>query len=250
MTSNFYVSLHYASVIMGFRHNNIGKTVLSLALVWGLASCGSKRRVVGPPRNVTEISLEELIGTDRNKKINDGVLSGDARAVIAEARTWIGTPYKYGGTTRRGVDCSALIMKSYLAGCNLKLPRTAAAQRQYSSKIKRDELLPGDLVFFTSRRKGNGVAHVGLYIGDNRIIHASSSRGVIISRLSEDYYRRHYHSAGRILKPGKSLSAPVEEVLAITPEILRADSIAEAQSAMLDMMLDHMIDSIYSSDPF
>lgn len=233
---------------MKLQFTNVGRHLLYAFLTGFVVACTSGRKTVSPQRNVKEITLEEFAGG--NRRINEGAPSGDAAAVIAEAHRWLGTPYVYGGTTRRGIDCSALIMNVYRSGCNLKLPRTAAAQRQYSAKIKREELIPGDLVFFTSRRNRNGVAHVGLYIGDNRIIHASSSRGVIISRLSEDYFRRHYHSAGRILKSGSVVVTPVDEVLAITPEILRADSIAEAQAIMLDNMLDQVIDSIYSSDPF
>lgn len=217
------------------------------AFAAGLASCGSSKKVVVPPSGVPEITLDQFTG-----KQDDGCvsLSGDASSVVNQAKKWLGTRYRYGGTSRAGIDCSALIMNVYLDGCNIKLPRTAASQHQYSARVSRKDLRPGDLVFFTSRRKGSGVAHVGLYIGNDRIIHASTSRGVIESRLSEKYYVDHFHSAGRILKSGKYRVEPVDEVQAITPEILRADSIAEVQRVALDLMLDAAIDSIYTSDPF
>ncbi|MDE6801428.1 MAG: C40 family peptidase [Muribaculaceae bacterium] len=223
-----------------------------MIVVGAFSSCGSHKSSVRPPKDAKEISLNDLIGGVKggSHSAQPAVLTGDASAVIDAAKKWIGTKYLYGGTTRSGVDCSALIMNAFREGCNLKLPRTSTAQRQYSANISRSDLMPGDLVFFTSRKKGAGVAHVGLYIGDGKIIHASSSRGVIISRLAETYYAQHYHSAGRVLKHTPFRAEPVAEVLAITPEILRADSIAELQAEALDNLLEMAIDSIYSNDPF
>lgn len=228
------------------------RAVMVLTIVGAFSSCGSHKSTIRPPKNVKEISLYDLIGGAKggSQSAQPPVLTGDAAAVIEAAKRWIGTKYLYGGTTRSGVDCSALIMNSFREGCNLKLPRTSVAQRQYSANIAKKDLQPGDLVFFTSRRKGSGVAHVGLYIGDGKIIHASTSRGVIVSRLSETYYAQHYHSAGRVLRQSQLRAEPVAEVLAITPEILRADSLAELQAESLDRFLDLAIDSIYASDPF
>ncbi|MDE5607674.1 MAG: C40 family peptidase [Muribaculaceae bacterium] len=237
---------------MNTLNKYIYRTSCALIIVGAFSSCGSHKSSVHPPKNAKEISLNDLIGGAKggSNSAQPAVLTGDATAVIEAAKRWIGTKYLYGGTTKSGVDCSALIMNSFREGCNLKLPRTSAAQRQYSANISKKDLLPGDLVFFTSRRKGASVAHVGLYIGDGKIIHASSSRGVIISRLSETYYAQHYHSAGRVLKHTPLRAEPVAEVIAITPEILRADSIAELQAEALDQMLEMAIDSIYASDPF
>lgn len=247
----FSLSLHSATN-MNTLERYIIRGALIAGVVGAMSSCGSHKSTLRPPKNAKEISLNDFTGGKKggSKSAQPEVLSGDASAVVEAARRWIGTRYLYGGTTKSGIDCSALIMNAFREGCNLKLPRTSAAQRQYSAKISRNELLPGDLVFFTSRRNSSGVAHVGLYIGDGKIIHASSSRGVIISRLSESYYTQHYHSAGRVLRHSPMRDIPVAEVMAITPEILRADSIAELQAEALDNLLDFAIDSIYASDPF
>lgn len=235
---------------MNISPRHILPVLVAVVAACAISSCSSRKAAVASGRTDREITLdrwlEATLGADTMRRPDNL----EADRVIEQAQQWIGTRYLYGGTTRQGVDCSALIMNVYRDGCGLKLPRTAASQHQYSARVDRKDLLPGDLVFFTSRRKGNGVAHVGLYIGNGRIIHASTSRGVIRSSLSEKYYADHYHSAGRILKPGKTRVEPVAEVKALTPEILRADSIAEAQRELLDMMLEAAIDSIYSSDPF
>lgn len=127
--------------------------------------------------------------------------------IVAEARTWLGTPYRYGGEERSGADCSGVVMKVYLAAAGVRLPRDSRSQRAFATVIDRDMLVPGDLLFFASKAGGEQVGHVGIYVGDDEFIHASSSRGVIVSRLGEPYYRRHYHSSGRVpgIKTAKDL---------------------------------------------
>lgn len=117
--------------------------------------------------------------------------------LITEAGRWIGTPYRYGGAERSGADCSGFVMKVFDRSLGEKLPRSSREQRDYCRKINRGELLPGDLLFFATGSNRNRVSHVGLYIGNNEIIHASTSRGVIVSDLRSKYWREHYHSSGR-----------------------------------------------------
>lgn len=119
--------------------------------------------------------------------------------LVAEAGNWIGTRYRYGGNTRDGIDCSGLVVQVYKKVFDISLPRTSRDQYAYCERIKRKDITVGDLVFFATRRGDlKTVSHVGIYIGDNRMIHASSSRGVIISNLDETYYTKRYVSAGRI----------------------------------------------------
>ncbi len=134
-----------------------------------------------------------------------------ARRIVAEANKWIGTPYRYGGEKRgKGTDCSGMVMVIYRDIAGVKLPRSSREQQSFCKKIERKKLAPGDLVFFASKAGGARVGHVGIYRGKGEFVHASSSRGVIVSRLDEKYYQRHYHSGGRI--PGireRKLSAPL-----------------------------------------
>ena len=108
---------------------------------------------------------------------------------------WIGIPYRWGGTTRRGIDCSSFVQQFVRENLGIELSRTTAAQRYEGVHVERDKLMPGDLVFF--RRAG--VRHVGVYLNDGEFIHASSSRGVTISELSSSYWDRHYWMARRIV---------------------------------------------------
>ena len=117
--------------------------------------------------------------------------------IVRVAVGLIGTPYRFGGTDpSRGFDCSGLVFYSY-DRVGVEVPRTAADQRHAAKRIPRDELTPGDLVFFrTSARR---VDHVGIYAGDGKFIHAAHA-GTVVSYayLDDPYYRDHFVSAGRL----------------------------------------------------
>ena len=125
-------------------------------------------------------------------------ISSGRRAVLSESYRWIGTPYRYGGNSRRGVDCSGLV-NAVFGRFGVKLPRRARDLARKGRSQERSALMPADLVFFANTA-GRGITHVGIYLGKNRFIHSSTSRGVIISSLDESYYRRHYAGARMIIK--------------------------------------------------
>lgn len=108
---------------------------------------------------------------------------------------WYGTPYQFGGTDHDGIDCSAFTCAMGSSVFGYSLPRNSREQYQYCKRISADEMLPGDLVFFSTRGR---ISHVGVYLGNNKFAHASTSSGVMISDLDEEYFKKRWAGAGRV----------------------------------------------------
>jgi murein DD-endopeptidase / murein LD-carboxypeptidase len=115
---------------------------------------------------------------------------------------WLGTRYRLGGTTKDGIDCSAFVQILYITQFGINIPRTAREQYDATDRISRTELKEGDLVFFNTQ---GGVSHVGLYLQNNKFVHASSS-GVTISDLFEPYWERRFIGVGRYEKKQETLA--------------------------------------------
>jgi hypothetical protein len=122
-----------------------------------------------------------------------------ARALASNVDSWIGTPYLWGGTSRRGIDCSAFVKSVFLETFGIDLPRNARVQATMGVAVKQDDLLPGDLIFFDTLDRG-AITHVGLYVGDGKLAHASSHFGVTRAQLEKQYYQRAYRGSRRIIK--------------------------------------------------
>ncbi len=105
-----------------------------------------------------------------------------------------GTPYQYGGTTARGFDCSGFITTAYRESLGRRLPRTTSQMLRHGDVVHPDDVKPGDIVFF---RIGGKDQHAGIYMGDNRFIHASTSSGVIMSELNGYYWKDRFSGARR-----------------------------------------------------
>ena len=127
---------------------------------------------------------------------NSGRYSRSPSNIDSFISEWLGTPYKYGGLSKRGVDCSGFVYLLMLHVYNKKIPRISQNQYRKGRKIMRSRLQKGDLVFF-KRVRSRGIDHVGVYLGDNSFAHASVQKGVIISSLSEEYYNKRYAGACR-----------------------------------------------------
>jgi cell wall-associated NlpC family hydrolase len=128
--------------------------------------------------------------------LNTNVESLPSKALLENVDDWYGVRYRTGGNTKSGVDCSGFTVAIYAAVYGIALPRVSRDQYRTSRKISTTELQEGDLVFFNTR--GSGVSHVGIYLGNNRFIHASVSRGVMVSSLFEPYYLQRFVGGGRI----------------------------------------------------
>jgi lipoprotein Spr len=155
-----------------------------------VTSCATRRQL--PSGNVSKEALSSQFGVK--------VDSDDNLHLYTYLAGWLGVPYRYGGNNRTGVDCSGLVLNAYQQVYSKKLYRSAS-EMLYGNcrKIHRGKLREGDLVFF---RVGKGrkrtVNHVGIYLKENRFIHASTSAGVIVSSLDEPYYRKTWVAAGRV----------------------------------------------------
>lgn len=158
-------------------------------LTFILSSCSSSKNIANDPIY--------------NPSGNEQLLSKDEIKLIKEAKSWIGTKYKYGGHSREGTDCSGFVLQVYKAVYDLKLPRSSKEQYTFCKKISKNKMRVGDLVFFATGKSKDVVSHVGIYIGNNEFIHASSSKGVVISNLDQNYYVRTFVSAGKVERKKK-----------------------------------------------
>ncbi len=120
----------------------------------------------------------------------------DAKKLLTGASKHIGEPYQYGGISAKGWDCSGFVCGMFKRYLNLNLPRETGGLYSASVRIKAKNSRPGDLVFF--RIETGKPSHVGIYAGKNRFIHSSTSSGVIVSSLAEDYYRQRFIGYRRI----------------------------------------------------
>ena len=119
-----------------------------------------------------------------------------SRRIIASSMNYIGVPYVFGGTSPSGFDCSGYV-RYVFANAGIYLPRTADAQYEVGMPVSRGELIPGDLVFFSTY--DYGASHVGIYLGDGSFINASSSRGVAVDSLYSSYWGSCYIGARRVI---------------------------------------------------
>lgn len=128
--------------------------------------------------------------------LNTEVESLPSKTLLESVDEWYGVRYRTGGNTKSGVDCSGFTVAVYAAAYGLVIPRVSREQYRTSRKISTTELQEGDLVFFNTN--GRGVSHVGVYLGNNKFIHASVSRGIMVNDLYEPYYLKRYIGGGRI----------------------------------------------------
>ncbi len=174
------------------------------ALVGACASTTSTIRFSPTPISKDEIATIE---TEAEKDTDDDVvvdLIPPPRTLPANARErlenemdkYLGVRYRYGGTGVAGMDCSGFVSRVYADALDVKLPRSSSAQAKVGVAVSKANLKFGDLVFFKIRR--NRISHVGIYVGDGNFVHASTKLGVIVSSLSEPYYKRTYATARRL----------------------------------------------------
>ncbi len=163
------------------------KWILLITTLLVVAGCGSTQKATTHRQSSHSIATNSLIKSN----------------LMAQHKRWSGTPYQLGGMSRKGIDCSGFVAISYRSLFKVSLPRETKYQAKLGRFIPRQALQSGDLVFF---KTGRSLRHVGIYLGGQAFLHASTSRGVMISRLDNPYWNRHYWKAKRFSLIGNSLS--------------------------------------------
>ncbi len=160
------------------------------------------------PKNISGVTMKKIIIAlaiflsstlvpfgPFESKASAAISTSKANKVVSTGKKYVGTPYRYGGTTPKGFDCSGFVGYTYKKAAGKKLPRTSTSMYKQGKKIAKSKLKKGDLVFFNT--SGKGVSHVAIYIGSNKVIH-SVSKGVKIDSLSSSYWKKRYVGAKRI----------------------------------------------------
>ncbi len=148
-----------------------------------------------PPAEAPVDKSKFALNVEKLKEFNVALTSREK--ILLEVIKFLDTPYKYGGSTQKGIDCSAFTLQVFQNSLSIDLPRSAREQYAVGDKISKEDLQFGDLVFFNTRRASNP-GHVGIYLGENQFVHASRSLGVTVSSLDAAYYKKRYVGARRV----------------------------------------------------
>ena len=185
------------------------RKILALVVLFLLASCGSvkkkttyskpKSRTVSVQAESSKKSVPDRSTTSRSSAKNT---SAKADNIINTALQFSGVRYKYGGTTKKGMDCSGLLYVAF-GEHDVQLPRVSRDMAKTGREVRVKNVEKGDLLFFNTTKKGRGINHVGMVVAikddEIKFIHASSSRGVIVSSLREGYWNYAFIKATRVL---------------------------------------------------
>ena len=169
----------FTLICFDLRRSSLPEYVLIFAVTLLAAGC-----VSSAPRNTPLAHVEMIEGTDMEQMLRN------------EAADWSGTPHVWGGTSRSGIDCSALVQTVYKDLFNVSLPRTTAQQSTIGQPVQQKDIRTGDLVFY---RIDAGTRHVGIYLGNNEFFHASKSQGVTISSIDDPYWEKRFWMMRRII---------------------------------------------------
>lgn len=170
-------------------------TLSALIAIFLLTACHISKKASSDIHKSARDEVATSISDSRHEK----KVSAERKKIAEEARTWLGTPYAY-SHSEKGVatDCSGMVLKVYETVAGIKLPRNSAQQAEFCRQIKRKQIQTGDLVFFATGRDPDKISHVGIMLDDENFIHASASKGVVVSSIDTPYYIRTFKGFGRV----------------------------------------------------
>ncbi len=165
-----------------------------------ISSCRTTNKVTNNFNNnkkVNPFEANKAFYKEYSIKLGYQLMGNEDVDYIKQVHSWIGTPYKYGGCTREGIDCSCFVNTFYYEFFGISLKRRAEDMLNDIHVVDTTALQIGDIIFF--KINGQKISHVGLYISNRRFIHASTSKGVMINSLDDAYYKKCFQRVGRVL---------------------------------------------------
>jgi cell wall-associated NlpC family hydrolase len=192
---------------------HLAKAFLGVVMAGVLIGCSSSKEArdkngSSPPVTNRDTTVQDTTGSKTQGQDEETetrlvmVMNPDAVGdwIREHVDEWLGVPYKWSGESKQGVDCSGFVQAIYKEAFNWLLPRVTEQQVQAGRRIRPNQLRPGDLVFF---KPENEYHHDGIYLGDNKFAHASSSEGVTIASFENRYWQRYYWTSRRLLTPSR-----------------------------------------------
>jgi lipoprotein Spr len=183
--------------------------IVSLLLLLGTAACRSSKEQASSVRKESESKPEKEISKEerpssKEKKLADkyATMLGvspeqvDHIALYKFIDDWYGVPYKYGGKNKNGIDCSNFTSTLYADVYNVKVSGSSSGIYQQCEQVSKSKLKEGDLVFFKIDQ--DKISHIGIYLMNNKFVHATTKKGVMIDDLDEAYYKKYFYKAGRL----------------------------------------------------
>lgn len=178
------------------RFTRVMLIIASLSVMW-LSSCRSHRQEVRTVIVYDDSAIEDEELTESIDEDTEGNQQDTVSILLDEIESWVGSPYRYGGHSRLGTDCSGMVMEIFLSVYGVSLPHSSVDMYKCCDAVELEELQIGDLLFFTFAKSGK-ISHVGIYIGEGHFVHSTTRRGVMVDSMDDGYYRRGFVAAGRV----------------------------------------------------
>lgn len=178
------------------------KIILAIALFFSVLAVQAQTKTIPTPTADKPAEEEESLAKSYLSQIMGVAISATSNIKLFQfVYDWVGTPYRFGGSSKKGIDCSAFTKELYSKVFNLDIKRNSRDIFSMVDPVGKDDLKEGDLVFFKIHSRS--ISHVGIYLGDGRFAHASS-KGVAVSNIDDPYYSRYFYKGGRMLASLKS----------------------------------------------